>query len=66
MQGLAYFAGIDASGGITVKVNLPSHYRGYRLRSCPYSDTEIHLPASEFFPGVIDHKHVIFGANLQY
>lgn len=60
--GMAYLAGFDASGGLTVSVTLPSNFRGYRIASCPTSPPSIELRASDFHFG---YKFVSFGALVR-
>ncbi|MFQ5858181.1 MAG: hypothetical protein ACE5LU_21470 [Anaerolineae bacterium] len=63
-QGMVYFAGFDASDGVTVSADLPASYSGFMLGSCSNSPTTVGLPPSEFQPGAISHKHVQFTAAL--
>lgn len=60
-SGLAYFTGFDASGGVTVSVELPASYSGYTLISCPNSPTSIQLQPDDF---QFRHKTVRFGAKI--
>ncbi|MFQ5858090.1 MAG: hypothetical protein ACE5LU_21000 [Anaerolineae bacterium] len=56
--GMVYFAGIDLSGGATVKITLPEKYRGHFLNPC--SPTTVHLPPGDLGREHIMHKHVEF------
>ncbi len=60
--GMAYFAGFDASGGLTVSVDMPRDFRGYRIASCPTSPSSIALQPTDFHFG---YKFVSFGALVR-
>ncbi len=59
--GLVYFSGFDASGGLTVSVDLSGRYRGRSLASCFNSPPEIELQPGDFQSG---RKSVLFGARI--
>lgn len=60
--GMVYFAGFDASGGLTVSVELPATYGGYELENCPADSTSIDLSPSDFQFGFTS---AVFGANVK-
>lgn len=59
--GLVSFAGFDASGGVTVSVELPESYKGYALDSCPGSPASVDLAPEDFQFGF---KFVQFRARV--
>lgn len=63
-RGVVTFAGFDASGGVTVSVDLPAEYRSYAVRRCFNSPTEIRLSSDDFQAGVIRHARVQFRTEL--
>jgi hypothetical protein len=62
--GMAYFAGISAVNGVTVRVDLPASYGSHAVRNCANSPTTITLAPEDFEPGVINHIQVQFRAEL--
>lgn len=59
-SGTVYFAGIDASQGVTVSLLdlADMRYRGQYLCAC--NPTTAHFPASDFDSANVGHKHVDF------
>lgn len=58
--GIVYFSGFDASGGLTVSVELPESHGGYLLSNCPTSPVSVELEPEDF---LFRYKFVSFGAT---
>ena len=59
-SGMVYFAGIDASQGVTVSLLdlADMRFRGQYLNAC--NPTTVHLPAQAFQDARVGHRHVDF------